>query len=101
MKAAQNVARHYSVQTTQKTLDWIAFAGIGVGMYGPRVVAIAVRERGQQPSRGGEVVRFPQRPPFARPQATAAPPAQPAPPVEQPAPTPMVEPEFGEDGGGF
>jgi len=43
MNAAQNVMRHYSVETTQKTLDWIAFLGIGVGIYGTRVVAISNR----------------------------------------------------------
>ena len=43
MKSAQNVMRHYSVTTTQKTLDWIAFAGCTVGIYGPRIVAIATR----------------------------------------------------------
>lgn len=43
-KAAQNVMRHYSVQSTQKTLDWIAFGGITVGIYGPRFVAVRLRK---------------------------------------------------------
>lgn len=45
MGAAQNVLRHYSVQSTQKTLDWIAFAGCAMAIYAPRVVAIQVRKR--------------------------------------------------------
>jgi hypothetical protein len=39
MKSAQNVMRHYSVETTQKTLDWIAFMGTATGIYAPRLVA--------------------------------------------------------------
>ena len=76
MKAAQNVARHYSVETTQKTLDWIAFIGTGAGIYGTRIAAIGMRrrgERGPRPDRprpvrtapapqpggpGGEVITF-------------------------------------------
>jgi len=49
MGAAQNVLRHYSVETTQKTLDWIAFGGVAAGIYAPRIAAIMV-ERGK---RGG------------------------------------------------
>jgi len=41
MKAAQNVMRHYSVQTTQKAMDWISFAGVSAMIYVPRVVALA------------------------------------------------------------
>ncbi len=44
MTAAQNVARHYSVQTTQKTMDWIAFAGVTASIYATRAVVI-VRNR--------------------------------------------------------
>lgn len=49
MKRAQAVAKHYSVETTQKTLDWIAFGGCAVGMYAPRVVALMMRRRAGQP----------------------------------------------------
>lgn len=45
MGAAQNVLRHYSVETTQKTLDWIAFAGVGAGIYMPRLAAIGIERR--------------------------------------------------------
>lgn len=45
MKAAQSVMRHYSVQTTQKTLDWVSFVGVSVSIYAPRVAAIGFRKR--------------------------------------------------------
>jgi hypothetical protein len=45
MKAASNVMRHYSVQTTQKTLDWIAFGGCTIQIYGLRIVAISVNRQ--------------------------------------------------------
>jgi hypothetical protein len=69
MRAAQNVARHYSVETTQKTLDWIALIGTTAGIYGTRIASIGLRRRSQrssgmrpravdpQPS-SGEVVPF-------------------------------------------
>lgn len=43
MAAAQNVMRHYSVETTQKTLDWISFIGTGAGIYGTRLAAYRFR----------------------------------------------------------
>lgn len=49
MGAAERVARHYSITTTQKTLDWIAFMGIAAGIYGTRFVAIAARKRHERP----------------------------------------------------
>lgn len=51
--AAQNVARHYSVETTQKTLDWIAFVGVSVSMYGTRSVAIMTRHRAERANKSG------------------------------------------------
>lgn len=45
MEAAQNVMRHYSVETTQKALDWTAFVGTAAGMYMPRMAAIGMRKR--------------------------------------------------------
>jgi hypothetical protein len=45
MDAAKNVMRHYSVESTQKTLDWIAFVGVGFEIYGTRAIAISVRHR--------------------------------------------------------
>lgn len=69
MAAAQNVLRHYSVQTTQKTLDWVAFAGIAGGMYLTRGVAISNRLAAERAERGdfgkgqaGGVLQFRRRP---------------------------------------
>lgn len=45
MKAAQQVARHYSVETTQKSLDWIAFIGSFAAIYTPRIMAVGVRRQ--------------------------------------------------------
>jgi hypothetical protein len=47
MKSAQNVMRHYSVETTQKTLDWIAFGGTICMIYGTRFGAYMIRKRGE------------------------------------------------------
>jgi len=61
-RAAQNALRHYSVQTTQKTLDLIAFAGVSASIYFPRLVAYRLRlaaEAGPKP-REENVVTFPQ-----------------------------------------
>lgn len=62
MHAAQNVARHYSVETTQKAADWIAFAGVAGGMYLTRAVAISNRLRQEKSERyaegAGQVLRF-------------------------------------------
>lgn len=63
MRAAQNVLRHYSVETTQKTLDWIAFAGVAGTMYGTRAVAISNRRAAERAAAGdqeqkGQVLRF-------------------------------------------
>lgn len=45
MKAAQNVMRHYSVETTQKTMDWLSFVGVSAMIYVPRVVALTNRRK--------------------------------------------------------
>lgn len=58
LRHAQNVMRHYSVETTQKTIDWIMFIGATAGTYGTRIVALAMRRNQQRPS--GEVIQFPQ-----------------------------------------
>jgi hypothetical protein len=42
---ASAVLSHYSVETTQKTLDWISFVGALGTVYVPRVVAISLRQR--------------------------------------------------------
>jgi hypothetical protein len=45
---AQNVMRHYSVTATQKTLDWVAFFGCCMMIYGPRVAAISFRKASEK-----------------------------------------------------
>lgn len=44
-EAAGKVMRHYDVQTTQKTLDWVNFAMVVGACYGPRVFAIGQRQK--------------------------------------------------------
>lgn len=98
-KAAQNVMRHYSVQTTQKTLDWIAFVGVTAGIYGTRIFAISVRKQAEKPASGeafGQVVKFT----GANRRAAAPEPEQPAAPV-QPIFTPSTPMGEFEDGSGF
>lgn len=92
-KAAQKVMTHYSVQTTQKTLDWLAFLGVSVGMYAPRIVAINARRKAEAGAKGdGEVLRFKPKP---RPDhLREVPPADPV----QPDYVPSVPPG---DYGGF
>jgi hypothetical protein len=75
-RATQNVMRHYDVQTTQKTLDWISFAGITAGIYGTRALAISerVKEERRTGARGpkdGKVLKWPVTP-RQRPQNDAA-----------------------------
>lgn len=80
MKAAQNVMRHYSVAATQKTLDWISFAGVAGGMYGTRFFAISMRRKMEAAERGGgEVLQFRRRPRAVDPVKTETPPAAAAP----------------------
>lgn len=64
MKSAQRVLRHYSVQTTQKTLDWLAFVGTITPMYGTRLTAIALRKRKEKSESEGDpnVIRFRSKP---------------------------------------
>lgn len=50
MTRAQAVMRHYSVETTQKTMDWIAFMGCAGMIYAPRAAAIW-NAKMQRPSR--------------------------------------------------
>lgn len=60
--AAQKVMRHYSVETTQKTLDIVAFLGTTGTIYGPRIVAInmrrsAERDQPQHPGSDHNIIR--------------------------------------------
>lgn len=84
MGAAQNVMRHYSVETTQKTLDWIAFMGVTAGMYMPRMVAVSVRRKAGAPA--------------PRPRPTGAQGAPAPAPAAQPGPVAIIPDQFG---GGF
>lgn len=61
LKAAQNVMRHYSVSTTQKTLDYMAFFGVAASIYAPRIAAVGFRRRAEKaaPVESGEVIPFP------------------------------------------
>lgn len=44
-QAASNVMRHYNVQTTQKTVDWIALIGISAQIYVPRIIAVSMKPK--------------------------------------------------------
>lgn len=57
LKSAENVLKHYSVTTTQKTIDWITFIGTASAIYGTRIVAIGARRRAEILARGAKVVR--------------------------------------------
>lgn len=60
MKAAQNVMQHYSVTSTQKSIDWITFMGATLGMYAPRIVAIRMRHAEERKMRqAAGVTTFP------------------------------------------
>lgn len=88
MASAQNVMRHYSVETTQKTLDWIAFAGCAAGIYVPRVVAISVRRRHGPPA----APLGPRRPPMGPPNR----PGHPESPQPSPGPAAIMPDAFAQ-----
>lgn len=64
MTAAQNVARHHSIETTQKTIDYIAFLGVTAQVFGTRILAVVVKE--------GKKRRAPLPPPTQPVQLTPA-----------------------------
>lgn len=69
MRAAQNVLRHYSVETTQKTLDWIAFGGVTLSLYGQRFGAYMIRKRNGTPQTAfAEQVAPVEEAPISQPQ---------------------------------
>lgn len=92
-KAAQNVMRHYSVDTTQKTVDWIAFAGVVATIYGSRFGAFMVRKRMEAEPRTA-AFRAPtsQRSHMNGTGKVAETPVQPAPNF-----SPSAEPDFSEE----
>jgi hypothetical protein len=65
--AAQNVLRHYSVETTQKTIDWLAFVGVTATMYGGRFASYVTRKKEERVARVYPLHRQP------APQAAQAP----------------------------
>lgn len=67
MTSVQNVMRHYDVQTTQKTMDYIALFGTAGSIYLPRMFAIW--DRKQSENRPPKFVRRPPEPqPVQHPQ---------------------------------
>lgn len=42
-RGIQNVARHYDIPATQKTIDWTNLAMIVAGVYGTRIMAYRMR----------------------------------------------------------
>lgn len=64
MKSAQNVMRHYSVESSQKTIDWLAFGGTVCMIYGTRFGAYMLRRRSEQQEQqrpGATVYQMPVR----------------------------------------
>jgi hypothetical protein len=76
MSSAQNVLRHYSVETTQKTLDWIAFAGTCCMIYGTRFGAYMVRKAGERNAERPTATVYPMPPRREAPQPQASQQAQ-------------------------
>ena len=88
MKSAQNVMRHYSVESSQKTIDWISFGGTVAMLYGTRFGAYMLRKRTEAKEEN--------RP---RGYATVQPPSRPqASPQPQPAPGDHITVEMEFDG---
>ena len=61
MLAAQNVMRHYSVEATQQTLDWIALFSCAATIYGTRAAAVAARRSREKnpPKQSAQIHAFP------------------------------------------
>lgn len=79
MSAAQNVMRHYSVESSQKTIDWLAFGGTCCMIYGTRFGTYMLRKREEALNR--------QRPTgtvYSMPRAVAQPMREPPPPPPPP-----------------
>lgn len=103
MRAAQKVASHYSVQTTQKTIDWLAFMGVTANIYGTRAFAIQMR-RNQEKARDdgpmGQVLRWPVKPRERRAEASDQSGVNVGAPMTEPF-VPSVMPEADPDATGF
>lgn len=46
--ATANLAKHYNIAVSQKTLDWTNFVTALSGVYGPRIFVIASRKRAEK-----------------------------------------------------
>ena len=66
-EAAGKVMRHYDVQTTQKTLDWINLAMVVGACYGPRVFAIGQRQKNERINNPQTITQPAQPQPNGRP----------------------------------
>lgn len=58
LKAVQNFARHYSIETTQKALDTAALVGVTIQVFGTRGVAVMAKNKMRKAGKGqpGNVV---------------------------------------------
>lgn len=100
MASAQNVLRHYSIQATQRAVDWITFGSVAMFMYVPRAVALVQRrQQGNapppRPQWDGPAQVFQFTPPHA-PQHAPQPQQQ---PQQQQPPAASIEPDFAEQPG--
>jgi hypothetical protein len=87
MQKVQNVLRHYSVETTQKGIDFIALLGSGSMIVGTRVAAYNMRVRMETEQRSQ-----------ARPFNVVQMPQNGQAPRQQPNPgSPVVEPQMPMD----
>jgi hypothetical protein len=95
MASAQNVLRHYSIQATQRAVDWITFGSVAMFMYVPRAVALVQRrQRSNAPpppqwQGSAQVFQF-TPPPQQQPQQ------QPQPQQQDGLGGAAIEPDFGE-----
>jgi hypothetical protein len=94
MKSAQNVMRHYSVESSQKTIDWLAFGGTVCMIYGTRFGAYMLRKRTEKQDR----VPRPAATVYQMPARTANPPPNAQQQQPQPEPPSHVQVEFEHDG---
>lgn len=87
MKSAQNVMRHYSVESSQKTIDWLAFGGTCCMIYGTRFGAYMLRKREEAKEAGprppATIYQMPARAPTKQETASAS--------MHNPPPQPQAE----------
>lgn len=93
MLSAQNVMRHYSVESSQKTIDWLAFGGTCCMIYGTRFGAYMLRRREEQK----EAIK-PNATIYQMPTVPRQPPQQQQSRDQQPPPESHVVPEMEFEG---